>query len=156
LAHNKLMGRPEVLKVVNKDLLERPGIAERFLREIQSAARLNHPNVVTAYSALQFGGSLAFAMEYVEGEDLYKVVKARGPLPVTHACYYAREAALGLQHAHDKGMVHRDIKPQNLILARQGKKHVVKVLDFGLAKVLRERSGDGSLTGTGMMMGTPD
>jgi WD40 repeat protein len=156
LAHNKLMGRREVLKVVNKDLLERPGIAERFLREIQSAARLNHPNVVTAYSALEFGGSLAFAMEYVEGEDLYKAVKARGPLPVANACFYAREAALGLQHAHDKGMVHRDIKPQNLILARQGKKHAVKVLDFGLAKVLRERGGDGSLTGTGMMMGTPD
>ena len=59
-------------------------------------------------------------MEYVEGEDLAKVVKARGPLPVANACYYVHQAALGLQHAHEQGMVHRDIKPQNLILSRRG------------------------------------
>jgi WD40 repeat protein len=156
LARNKLLGRMEVLKVANKSLLERPGVAERFLREMQSAALLNHPNVVTAYSAVQLAGSLAFAMEYVDGEDLHKVVKARGPLPVANACHYAREAALGLQHAYEKKMVHRDIKPQNLMLARDGKKHAVKVLDFGLAKVMRENENDSALTGTGMMMGTPD
>ena len=70
LAKNRLLGRQEVLKVVNKNLLEQPGVADRFLREIQSAALLNHPNVVTAYNALELGGSLAFAMEYVEGQDL--------------------------------------------------------------------------------------
>jgi serine/threonine protein kinase len=155
LARNKLMARLEVLKVVNKDLLERSGVAERFHREIQSAALLNHANVVKAYSALQLGGSLALAMEYVEGEDLAKVVKERGPLPVGYACYYAREASLGLQHAFEKHMVHRDIKPQNLILARDGPRHIVKVLDFGLAKVLREGSDYRHLTGTGMMLGTP-
>ena len=79
LARNKLMARHEVLKVVNKDLLERPGVAERFLREIQSAALLNHPNVVKAYNALPLGGSLALAMEYVEGEDRARLVeKAAG------------------------------------------------------------------------------
>jgi serine/threonine protein kinase len=156
LARNKLLGRLEVLKVVNKALLERPGVAERFLREIQSAARLNHPNVVTAHNAMQLGESLAFAMEYVDGEDLYKLLKARGPLRVANACHYVREAALGLQHAFEKKMVHRDIKPQNLILARDGKKHMVKVLDFGLAKVKRENENDSALTGTGMMLGTPD
>src|SRR5204863_6804986 len=106
-------------------------------------------------SALPLRGGLAFAMEYVDGQDLAKLVKGQGPLPVAYACYCAREAALGLQHAHEKKMVHRDIKPQNLTLARDGAKHLVKVLDFGLAKVLREKGDDHGLTGTGMMMGTP-
>ena len=84
------------------------------------------------------------------------MVKAQGPLPVPHACYYVQQAALGLQHAFEKKMVHRDIKPQNLILAREGKKHIVKVLDFGLAKVMREKTDDTGLTGEGKMLGTPD
>ncbi len=156
LAKNKLMDRLEVLKVVNKALLDRPGSVERFLREIRSAAKLNHPNVVAAYSALQLGELLVFAMEYVDGEDLAALVKARGPLPVTHACHYVQQAAIGLQHAFEKGMVHRDIKPQNLILAREDKKHIVKVLDFGLAKATREKADDTGLTGEGQMLGTPD
>jgi tRNA A-37 threonylcarbamoyl transferase component Bud32 len=157
LAKNKLMDRPEVLKVVHKRYLDQPGMIERFLREIRSAAHLSHPNVVTAYAALQVGELMVFAMEYVEGEDLAKVVKLRGPLPVANACYYAKQVALGLQHAFEKGMVHRDIKPQNLILASDGKKHIVKVLDFGLAKLTRLDDETGyDLTGVGMMMGTPD
>src|ERR1700730_9644050 len=156
LARNRLLARLEVLKVVNKDILERSGGKERFLREIQSAAMLNHPNVVAAYSALPVGELLVFAMEYIEGEDLAKLAKERGPLPVLNPCYYVQQAALGLQHAFEKKMVHRDIKPQNLILAREGKKHVIKVLDFGLAKVKRETDQDSELTGTGKMLGTPD
>jgi serine/threonine protein kinase len=156
LAKNKLMDRLEVLKVVNKMLLDRPGAIERFLREIRSAAKLSHPNVVAAYSAVQSGDLLAFAMEYVEGDDLAKLVKSRGPLPVPHACYYVQQAALGLQHAHEKKMVHRDIKPQNLILSREGKKHIVKVLDFGLAKAKSEKAEETGLTGEGQMLGTPD
>jgi serine/threonine protein kinase len=156
LATNKLMNRPEVLKVMNKGMLDRAGGKERFLREIQSAARLSHPNVVTAHSALELGELLVFAMEYIDGEDLARFVSVRGPLPVANACYYAQQAALGLQHAFEKKMVHRDIKPQNLILSREGKKHLVKVLDFGLAKVLREKGEDVGLTGTGQVLGTPD
>jgi serine/threonine protein kinase/uncharacterized protein YkwD len=156
LAKNKLMGRLEVLKVLNKALLNHPGAAERFLREIRSAAKLNHPNVVAAYSALQLGELLVFAMEYVEGEDLQAVVKARGPLPVVNACHYVQQAAIGLQHAFEKGMIHRDIKPQNLILAREGKKHIVKVLDFGLAKARFEKQeAERRLTRVGEIMGTP-
>jgi serine/threonine protein kinase len=160
LAYNHLLARQEVLKVVNKELIERGGGKARFLREMQSAAALSHPNVVKAHTALQLGELLVFAMEYVEGQDLDKVVKdrlekGRGLLPVPNACYYVQQAALGLQHAFEKNMVHRDIKPQNLILAREGKKHVVKILDFGLAKVMREKGGDGGLTGTGEMLGTP-
>ena len=95
-------------------------------------------------------------MEYVEGDDLAKVVKSSGPLPVVHACYFIYQAALGLQHAHERGMVHRDIKPANLILAREGKKAVVKVLDFGLAKLTSEGQAGGGLTREGQMLGTPD
>ena len=122
LANNRLMGRPEVLKVVGRHLVERPGVLDRFLREIRSAARLHHPNIVTAYSAIRLGESLVLAMEYVEGLDLAKMVKTKGPLPVAHACYFIHQAALGLQHAHERGMVHRDIKPANLIVARDGQK----------------------------------
>ena len=156
LAHNRLMGRDEVLKVVSKHLIERRGVLDRFTREIRSAARLHHPNIVTAYAAFRSGESIVFAMEYVEGLDLAKMVKSRGPLPVANAAYYAHQVALGLQHAHERGMVHRDIKPGNLMLARRGDKATVKVLDFGLAKATREDPVDGGLTHQGQMLGTPD
>ncbi len=157
LAKNKLLDRLEVLKVINRALLDRPGAVERFLREIRSAAKLTHANVVTAYSAVQQGQLLAFAMEYVDGSDLATVVNLQGPLPVPHACFYVQQAAWALQHAFEKQMVHRDIKPQNLILARDGKKHIVKILDFGLAKATQEKKGENlALTRSGQMMGTPD
>ena len=156
LATNIRMKRPEVLKVVNKALLDGdPGMAERFLREIQAAARLSHENVVKAYSAPEAGGLLVFAMEYVEGEDLAKLVQRQGPLPVVHACHYVSQAAMGLQHAHEMAMVHRDIKPHNLILTRRGKKHIVKILDFGLAKAVRGEETVTYLTAAGAMLGTP-
>jgi predicted Ser/Thr protein kinase len=155
LARNRQMDRLEVLKVMGQEVLAREGARQRFEREIKSAARLNHPNVVAAFSVLSLEGLLVFAMEYVEGEDLAEAVKKRGALPVANACYYAYQAALGLEHAREKGMVHRDIKPQNLILAREGKKHVVKVLDFGLAKANREKGEQHELTGEGKMLGTP-
>ena len=155
LARNKLMGRQEVLKVVGRHLVERPGVLDRFLREIQSAARLQHVNIVTAYSAIHVGPSLVLTMEYVKGFDLAKIVKAKGPLPIAHACNFIHQAALGLQHAHERGMVHRDIKPANLMVG-EGKKAVVKVLDFGLAKVTSEGHTDSNLTREGQMVGTPD
>ena len=156
LARNTLMGRLEVLKVVSGTPRSRREVLERFLREIRSAARLRHPNIVAAYSALRLGESLVLAMEYAEGLDLAGMVKARGPLPVAEACSYVQQAAMGLQHAHEHGMVHRDIKPANLILAREGDEAVIKVLDFGLAKVTSEDQVDTGLTREGQMLGTPD
>src|SRR5262249_51978087 len=111
LAHNQLMGRDEVLKVMGRQIMERPGVLDRFLPEIRAVARLRHPNIVTAYHATRLGESLVFAMEYVEGLDLSRMVKAKGPLSVAHACNFVYQAALGLQHAHEEGLVHRDIKP---------------------------------------------
>ncbi len=156
LARNKLMDRLEVLKLLSQEMLGKQERVDRFLREIQAAAKLHHPNVVAAYSAFPMGKMLVFAMEYVEGDDLAKLVRARGPLPVLNACYFAYQTAQGLQHAHERGMIHRDIKPGNLILFRQGKKGTVKILDFGLAKVISEQKLDGTLTQQGQMLGTPD
>ncbi|HEX3450929.1 MAG TPA: protein kinase [Isosphaeraceae bacterium] len=156
LAKNRLMGRLEVLKVVSSHLIKRRGVMDRFLSEIRNAARLHHSNIVTAYSASRLGESIIFAMEYVDGLDLAKLVKAKGPFAVAHACNYVYQAALGLQHAHEHGMVHRDIKPSNLILAPQGGRAVIKVLDFGLAKIQSEGAVDGGLTHDGQMLGTPD
>ena len=156
LARNKLLDRSEVLKVVSRELMDRRRILDRFQREIRNAAQLRHANIVTAYSAFRAGESVVFAMEYVDGHDLATYVKTQGPMPVAHACNAIYQAALGLQYAHEQGMVHRDIKPSNLILARQGRRAVVKVLDFGLAKATREGPVDKSLTHEGQMLGTPD
>ena len=95
-------------------------------------------------------------MEYVEGDDLGRLVKARGPLPVAHACYYVRQAALGLQHAYEKGMVHRDIKPQNLMLARDGARGTRQGARLRPGQGAARRRGRPGLTGEGAMMGTPD
>ena len=156
LAKNRLLGRDEVLKVMARHMMERPSVLERFLREIRAVARLRHPNIVAAYHAFRIDKSLVFAMEYVEGFDLSQMVKARGPLPVAHACLFAHQAALGLQHACDEGMVHRDIKPGNLMVTRRGNKGLLKILDFGLSKAAREGEIDSGLTHQGQMLGTPD
>ncbi len=154
LARNVLMDRLEVLKVLNRSLVGKADAIERFVQEIRSAARLNHPNVVTAYNAQLVGELLVLAMEFVEGDDLSKVVKVKGPLPVPFACHCVREAALGLQRGHELGLVHRDIKPGNLILTRQGKRSTVKIVDFGLAKARAETPSEQGLTATNQMMGT--
>ena len=111
---------------------------------------------MTAYSAFRLGESIVFAMEYVDGLDLARMVKAKGPMPIVNACYFVNQAAQGMQHAHEKGMVHRDIKPGNLMLSYTGNRAVVKVLDFGLAKATREAPVDGGLTNPGQALGTPD
>src|SRR5205807_7253241 len=116
--------------------------AERFRREVRAAARLQHPNIVTAFDAEQAGDVHFLVMEYVEGTTLAQVVGRRGPLPVAEACGYVRQAALGLQHAHERGMVHRDIKPQNLMRTPGGQ---VKILDFGLARFAMESAPAGAL-----------
>ena len=145
------MDRHVALKVVRPDLMRHPAAVQRFQQEARAAARLHHPNIVTAYDADQAGELHFLVMEFVEGTSLAELVRERGPLTAAEACTYARQAALGLQHAHEQGMVHRDIKPQNLILARDGKKHIVKILDFGLAKATSQNRLDEALTGDGKM-----
>ena len=148
-----IMDRQVVIKVINRALLDQPTALERFLREVQAAAQLSHANIVTAYDAEQAGELHMLVMEFVPGQNLAEVLQTKGPLPVANACHYMRQAALGLQHAHERAMVHRDIKPQNLMLMPKGQ---VKILDFGLAKIVRERSTDKGLTASDAYMGTPD
>ncbi len=152
-AEQTLMDRLVAVKVISKELLSHPGALERFAREVRSAARLNHPNIVIAHDAEQVGDLHMLVMEYVEGQSLERVLHKKGPMQIGHACFFVRQAALGLQHAFDHGMVHRDIKPQNLMVTAKGQ---VKILDFGLAKVVSENSQQSALTATSSYMGTPD
>jgi eukaryotic-like serine/threonine-protein kinase len=152
-ARHKVMDRIVALKIINAQLVSSDMAVERFRREVQAAAKLQHPSIVAAYDADQAGSTHFLVMEFVEGIDLAQHVKRKGPLPAAHACHFIRQAALGLQHAHEKGMVHRDIKPHNLMLTAQG---VVKVMDFGLARLAREGTADVGLTGENVLMGTAD
>jgi len=172
-AEHLLMERPVALKVLNRELIDKPATIERFRREVRAAARLTHPNIVAAFDAEQAGDVHFLVMEYVEGVSLARRCMDQGPLSMAEACDYIRQAALGLQQAHECGMVHRDIKPQNLMLTPSGQ---VKILDFGLARFVMESApagalleaaftpptfhGDGDLprpiTHTGIVMGTPD
>jgi WD40 repeat protein/tRNA A-37 threonylcarbamoyl transferase component Bud32 len=154
-ARHLRLDRLVALKVIRRERLGNPDTVNRFQREARAAARLAHPNIVTVYDADEVGGTHFFAMEYVEGTDLRKLVKDHGPLPVGQACDFMRQAALGLQHAHEQGLVHRDIKPANLLLTRKG--GVVKLLDMGLARLHSAlESGDDPMTRDGAVMGTPD
>jgi serine/threonine protein kinase len=156
-ARHRRMGRVVALKAIAPEKLEDPDSLSRFLREIEAAAQLEHPNVVRAYDADQAGETHFFVMEYVDGIDLGKWVLQNGPLPIERACDYIRQAALGLQHAHERGLVHRDIKPSNLLL--NARDDTVKLLDLGLARLNRRANGEGALptlTCTGQIMGTPD
>ncbi len=152
-AEQTMMDRRVAIKVINKSLLDHPDALERFGREVKAAARLTHPNIVIAFDAEQVGDLHMLVMEYVEGQSLDQVLRRHGPLPVAHACHYVRQAALGVQYAFERGMVHRDIKPANLMLAPRSQ---VKILDFGLAKVISEATAQLSLTASGAYMGTPE
>ncbi len=156
-ARHRLMNRVVALKIIRPDHLANPAALRRFRQEIQAAARVSHPNIVLAHDADEVDGKHFLTMEFVEGTDLGKLVKQQGPLPVRQACDYIRQAALGLQHAHELGMVHRDIKPSNVLVTQtQGRESVglVKILDLGLARLRKE--GSNELTQPGAVMGSAD
>jgi serine/threonine-protein kinase len=165
-AEHMTMGRVVALKMLNSNLLKTEKARVLFEREVRAAAKLNHPNIVTAFDANQIGDRSYLVMEFVDGPNLQDLVKEQGPLPVTQACDFIRQAALGLQCAHDIGMVHRDIKPANLLVQKNFSKatpgtYIVKILDFGLARLTApgegEHSGqDSILTNKQTVMGTPD
>src|SRR5262245_51042711 len=117
-ARHQKLGRTVAIKIIRQDRLGNAEAQHRFRREILLAAQLSHPHVVHSYDADQIGDRHLIVMEYVDGTDLSRLVRQRGPLPIREACEYIRQAALGLQHAHEHALVHRDIKPSNLLLSR--------------------------------------
>jgi serine/threonine protein kinase len=166
-ARHRLMERVVALKIVNPHLVNQPGAVERFTREVKAAAHLVHPNIVTAYDAEKLGDLNLLVMEFVDGQTLAQVLAVEHELPIATACDYIRQTALGLQHALDRGMVHRDIKPQNLMLVSReaisgsrpstlDSRPVVKILDFGLARFVSEQAPSDGTTAQGTLMGSVD
>jgi serine/threonine protein kinase len=156
------LDRIVALKVVRQDRISQDKEAvRRFHHEARAAAKLSHPNIVTVHDFDEVGDNCFIAMEYVEGIDLHRLIKEGGPLPVDQACDVARQVALGLQHAHDRGMVHRDIKPANLLLTKgHGLQSrglgTVKILDMGMARLHGSAADSNHGDSEGSLMGTPD
>jgi eukaryotic-like serine/threonine-protein kinase len=152
-SRHRLMGRLAALKVFTPEHNDVEN-HKRFLREIQATAQLDHPHLVKAYEAGEHQGAYFLAMEYVEGKDLHAKVDAHGPMPIEPALECFMQAAAGIGFAHSLGMVHRDVKPANIMLGADGR---VRVLDLGLVRFLKGFSGmatslDGSVRGTAAFM----
>lgn len=154
-AVHRRMHRVVALKVLRAGMQSNPQLLARFEREVRTAAQLSHPNIVTAYDAREDRGLHYLITEFVDGDDLERVVQQQGPLPAERAIRYLLQAARGLAYAHSQQVIHRDIKPANLLLDRNG---VVKILDMGLARQSAEdqtsSAPEGNLTESGMIMGT--
>jgi predicted ATPase len=149
LGHDEALDRPVAVKLLHPGPARDARLEERFLREARSAAQLLHPNVAIVHQVGRHEGAPFIVMEWLDGGDLAQEVRTRGPLPWRAAAAALRDAAAGLAAAHAIGLVHRDVKPSNLMRHRDGQ---VKLVDFGLAR-LQEAESD--LTATGALIGTP-
>ncbi len=156
-AIHRRMKRTVAIKVLRRDTAHADLLAKRFLREVEVAAKLHHPNIVTAYDAGEQNGISYLVSEFVEGQNLSDLVKEYGPLSLPLAVDVVQQAARALEYAHREGVIHRDIKPSNLLIDDAGN---VKLLDVGLARVNSPEAADpdhsSDLTTTGMIMGTVD
>ena len=149
LAQDIALDRKVAIKVMNPALLIGTGMSERFKREARTAAALTHPNIISIHLVREADRLLYFVMKYVEGRGLDSIIAETGPLPVTMALTVLHQAATALGYAHRHGVVHRDVKPANILIDSEG---WVVVTDFGIAKVAEA----GNLTTTGMAVGTPN
>ena len=153
-ARHRMMGRVVALKILDSRYVSsRTRSLARFQREMQLVGRLDHPNVVRAFDADRVADCYFIAMEYVAGYTLEDLLKSRGALPPADVVYYASQVAEGLAHAHGRGVIHRDVKPSNLLLTEARK---IKILDFGLGTLLEMEDQSSALTSAGMAVGTPD
>ncbi|MBN2577933.1 MAG: TIGR03067 domain-containing protein [Pirellulales bacterium] len=150
--HTKL-DRIVAIKILPHARSDDPRAISRFEREMKAVGRLTHPNIVQAFDAREIDGTPVLIMEYVAGLDLAAIVRHVGPLPIADACELVRQTAAALQCAHEHGLVHRDVKPSNIMLNRSGE---VKLLDLGLARFYAEAAVGEEMTGVGQAMGTAD
>jgi len=164
-ARHEVMDRQVALKVLNRRLAKGQRAPELFLREVRAASKLHHPNIITAHDAWMNSLPFYLVFEFIEGPTLSALVRNGGALPFGLACEYVRQAALGLAHAHERGLVHRDIKPGNLMLKLGENPEdpgIVKVGDFGLARLYpgwqgnNEKEGDSIEVNAEAIIGTPD
>lgn len=146
-ARDPFIGRLVALKTINSNLVDRPDLLERFYQEAQSAGKLQHPNIVTVFELGQEKDTPFIAMEYIDGESLEKIIVEQIDLPMAMKVGYIVRVCQALEFAHKNRVVHRDIKPGNIMVNAEG---VVKVVDFGIARLV-----DFSRTHTNMMIGTP-
>jgi serine/threonine protein kinase len=153
LCEHQVMRRRVAVKVLPTSRSSNPVSLERFHREARAVAQLHHPNIVSGHDVDRDGKLHFLVMEYVDGSTFHKIVRDRGPMSCLRAAHYVRQAALGLQHAHEAGLVHRDIKPSNLLLERTG---TVKILDMGLARFFHDESDDLSKWHLDRPLGTTD
>jgi serine/threonine protein kinase len=153
LAEHRVLQKRFALKVINPSVLDNPGALARFQTEARAVATLDHANIARCHDADQAGDLHFLVMEYVEGMSLWQLLQKKGPMSVASACHCVCQAALGLQHAFEHGLAHRDIKPQNLMLTPKGQ---VKVLDFGLARMRGPKDVGKGLTQADSFMGTPE
>jgi serine/threonine protein kinase len=137
LAEHAVVGKKVAVKVLPVNQANNPAALGRFYREARAAAALDHPNIVHAYDIDEDAGLHFLIMDYVDGSSLQEMVAKAGPLSVLCACDYVRQAALGLQHAHENGLIHRDVKPANLMVERNG---IVRLLDLGLARFYEDHT----------------
>lgn len=153
-AQHRRMNRIVAVKVLRKDSPSAPEIAKRFRREVKVAARLTHPNIVTAFDAREEQGLSYLVSEFIAGQDLSQFVRSRGPLSLEQAVEITRQIAAGLRFAHRNGVIHRDVKPSNVLLGDDG---VVRLLDVGLARFSNSTVDSVTdLTTTGLIIGTVD
>src|SRR5262245_38593390 len=153
LAHDQRLDRRVAIKVLPEGSVNDPGAVARFQREAKALAQLAHPGIIQAHDSEEADGRHFLVMEYVEGKSLAQLLKEKGRLAPAVAADYAHQAALALEHAHERGLIHRDVKPSNLLLSSNGR---VKVLDLGLARFLQDQVTDPARTREGAGMGTPD
>jgi serine/threonine-protein kinase len=146
-ARDRMLGRRVAVKVVHPELGRDPVLIERFRKEAQALARLNHPNVISVYSLFRAADQYFLVMEYVEGQTLEARLRTEGALPWKESVDLLAGALEGLQHVHEQGILHRDLKPANLFLPAMGG---IKVMDFGIAHIL----GQQRLTRMGTVVGT--
>src|SRR3954464_5334687 len=149
-AHDRLLERTVALKVLHEQYTADAEYVERFRREARSVATLSHPNIVTVIDRGEHDGRQFIVFEYVEGENLKRLIERRGPSPVSTALELGMQISRGLSFAHQQGLVHRDVKPQNILLNGDGQ---AKVTDFGIARSMDVQHG---MTQTGTVLGTSD